>query len=69
MRCYVCATNYDSWIWACRNSQQGRVYAKNALRATIFMPYVSNIVAVAVIFKVLLGQQQPDYPAAAVMGI
>ncbi len=35
------------------------VYAKNALRATVFMPYVSNIVAVAVIFKVLLGSNSP----------
>ena len=35
------------------------VYAKNALRATVFMPYVSNIVAVAVISKVLLGSNSP----------
>lgn len=35
------------------------VYAKNALRATVFLPYVSNIVAVAVIFKVLLGSNSP----------
>lgn len=35
------------------------VYAKNILRSTVFMPYVSNIVAVAVIFKVLLGSNSP----------
>lgn len=35
------------------------VFFKNALRSTVFMPYVSNIVAVAVIFKVLLGSNSP----------
>lgn len=35
------------------------VFFKNTLRSTVFMPYVSNIVAVAVIFKVLLGSNSP----------
>lgn len=35
------------------------VFFRNALRSTVFMPYVSNIVAVAVIFKVLLGSNSP----------
>lgn len=35
------------------------IYFKNALRSMAFMPYVSNMVAVAVIFKVLLGSGSP----------
>lgn len=35
------------------------VFCKNGLRSMYFMPYVSNMVAVAVIFKVLLGSNSP----------
>ncbi|MDO5424666.1 MAG: sugar ABC transporter permease [Eubacteriales bacterium] len=35
------------------------VYLKNTLRSMMFLPYVSNMVAVAVIFKVLLGTNGP----------
>ncbi len=35
------------------------VYMKKAMRSLVFMPYVSNMVAVAVIFKVLLGNSSP----------
>lgn len=44
------------------------VYCKNVLRATVFMPYVSNIVAVAVIFKVLLGSNSPLIQGLVSMG-
>lgn len=44
------------------------VYARNALRATVFIPYVSNIVAVAVIFKVLLGSNSPIIQGLRSMG-
>lgn len=35
------------------------VHFKNTIRSMIFLPYVSNMVAVAVIFKVLLGPKGP----------
>lgn len=35
------------------------VYMKNCIRAMVFLPYVSNMVAVAVIFKMLLGPNGP----------
>ncbi|MDR7810842.1 carbohydrate ABC transporter permease [Lacrimispora sp.] len=35
------------------------IYMKKAMRSMVFMPYVSNMVAVAVIFKVLLGNNSP----------
>lgn len=35
------------------------VFLKNGLRSMYFIPYVSNMVAVAVIFKVLLGSNSP----------
>jgi multiple sugar transport system permease protein len=35
------------------------IYMKKAMRSLVFMPYVSNMVAVAVIFKVLLGNNSP----------
>lgn len=44
------------------------VYLKNGLRAMVFIPYVSNIVAVAVIFKVLLGSNSPIIQGLQSMG-
>lgn len=44
------------------------VYMKNALRATVFLPYVSNTVAIAIIFKVLLGTNSPLIIALRNMG-
>lgn len=35
------------------------VHLKNTIRAMVFLPYVSNMVAVAVIFKILLGPKGP----------
>ena len=35
------------------------VFCKNGIRSMIFMPYVSNIVAIAIVFKVLLGNGSP----------
>ncbi|WP_024346327.1 carbohydrate ABC transporter permease [Lacrimispora indolis] len=44
------------------------VYMKKAMRSLVFMPYVSNMVAVAVIFKVLLGNNSPIILALRNMG-
>ncbi len=44
------------------------VYMKKAMRSLVFMPYVSNMVAVAVIFKVLLGNSSPIILALRNMG-
>ncbi|MFT4105784.1 MAG: sugar ABC transporter permease [Lacrimispora sp.] len=44
------------------------VYGKKAMRSLVFMPYVSNMVAVAVIFKVLLGNNSPAIIALRNMG-
>lgn len=35
------------------------VHMKNSIRAMVFLPYVSNMVAIAVIFKILLGPKGP----------
>ena len=35
------------------------VFCKNGIRSLIFMPYVSNMVAIAIVFKVLLGNGSP----------
>lgn len=45
------------------------VYLKNTTRSLVFMPYVSNMVAVAVIFKVLLGNNSPIIEALRNMGM
>ncbi|ABX43389.1 carbohydrate ABC transporter permease [Lachnoclostridium phytofermentans] len=44
------------------------VFLKNTTRSLVFMPYVSNMVAVAVIFKVLLGNNSPIIVALRNMG-
>lgn len=35
------------------------VFCRNGLRSMVFMPYVSNMVAIAIVFKVLLGNGSP----------
>lgn len=35
------------------------VFFKNTLRSMVFLPYVSNIMAVAVVFKIILGPEGP----------
>lgn len=45
------------------------VFLKNTTRSLVFMPYVSNMVAVAVIFKVLLGNNSPIIVALRNMGM
>lgn len=45
------------------------VFLKNTTRSLVFMPYVSNMVAVAVIFKVLLGNGSPIIVALRNMGL
>ncbi len=44
------------------------IFMKKAMRSLVFMPYVSNMVAVAVIFKVLLGNNSPMIIALRNMG-
>ncbi len=45
------------------------VYLKNTIRSLVFMPYVSNMVAVAIVFKVLLGNNSPIIIALRNMGM
>ena len=45
------------------------VYFKNAIRGMVFLPYVSNMVAVAVVFKLLLGQNGPLYSICSMLGM
>ena len=42
------------------------VHFKNTIRGMVFLPYVSNMVAVAVVFKLLLG---PNGPLVSLMNI
>ena len=44
------------------------VFCKNGLRSMVFMPYVSNMVAIAIVFKVLLGNGSPIIQALQGMG-
>lgn len=45
------------------------VHFKKSIRAMTFLPYVSNMVAVAVIFKLLLGQNGPIYEIMKLFGM
>ena len=45
------------------------VHLKKTIRAMTFLPYVSNMVAVAVIFKLLLGQGGPIYGIMQMLGV
>lgn len=44
------------------------VFCKNGIRSMIFMPYVSNMVAIAIVFKVLLGNGSPIIQGLQNMG-
>ncbi len=45
------------------------VYCTKLIRSMVFMPYVSNMVAVAVIFKLILGMNGPIYTILSALGI
>lgn len=44
------------------------IHMKNTIRSMVFLPYVSNMVAVAIIFKVLLGNNSPILEVLRNMG-
>lgn len=44
------------------------VFCRNGIRSLIFMPYVSNMVAIAIVFKVLLGNGSPVIQGLQGMG-
>ena len=45
------------------------IHWKGAIRGMVFLPYVSNMVAVAVVFKILLGQSGPFYQIMQFFGV
>lgn len=45
------------------------IHLKGAIRGMVFLPYVSNMVAVAVVFKILLGQSGPFYQIMQFLGM
>lgn len=45
------------------------VYMKKVLRSMVFMPYVSNMMAVAVVFRLLLGPRGPFVPLYNFIGL
>lgn len=45
------------------------VHFKNTIRGMFFLPYVSNMVAVAVVFSVILGQNGPFYQLLSNLGV
>ena len=45
------------------------IHWKGAIRGMVFLPYVSNMVAVAVVFKILLGQSGPFYQIMQFLGV
>ncbi len=45
------------------------IHWKGAIRGMVFLPYVSNMVAVAVVFKILLGQSGPFYQIMQFLGM
>ncbi|MDD6483378.1 MAG: sugar ABC transporter permease [Clostridiales bacterium] len=45
------------------------VYFKNTIRGMVFLPYVSNMVAVAVVFKLLLGTGGPLVTLLGALGV
>lgn len=45
------------------------VHMKKAIRAMVFLPYVSNMVAIAIVFKLLLGPNGPVVQGLKTMGI
>ena len=45
------------------------VFMKKAIRSMVFLPYVSNIVAVSVVFQLVLGPRGPFYMIQELLGI
>ena len=45
------------------------IHWKGAIRGMVFVPYVSNMVAVAVVFKILFGQSGPFYQIMQFLGV
>lgn len=45
------------------------VHMKKAIRAMVFLPYVSNMVAIAIVFKLLLGPNGPVVQGLKALGI
>ena len=45
------------------------IHWKGAIRGMVFLPYVSNMVAVAVVFKIVLGQSGPFYQIMQFLGV
>ena len=45
------------------------IHWKGAIRGMVFLPYVSNMVAVAVVFKILFGQSGPFYQIMQFLGV
>lgn len=45
------------------------IHWKGAIRGMVFLPYVSNMVAIAVVFKILLGQNGPFYQIMQFLGM
>lgn len=45
------------------------VHMKKAIRAMVFLPYVSNMVAIAIVFKLLLGPNGPVVQGLKTLGI
>lgn len=45
------------------------VFMKKSIRSMVFLPYVSNMMAIAVVFKILLGPKGPIFPVLNMLGI
>lgn len=45
------------------------IHFKSAIRGMVFLPYVSNMVAVAVVFKILLGPSGPLVSLCNILGV
>lgn len=45
------------------------VFMKKALRSAVFLPYVSNMMAIAVVFKIFLGPRGPVMPLLNLFGL
>lgn len=45
------------------------IHMKNVVRGMVFLPYVSNMVAVAIVFKIILGPNGPFYQLMQLLGM
>lgn len=45
------------------------IHMKNVVRGMVFLPYVSNMVAVAIVFKIILGPNRPFYQLMQLLGM